>query len=389
MRAQEGLGQLGEALNCFQRALINRYGLAFLRNYADDERLLKQALDIAVKNLGERHAYVAVLLYTLGDLADAQDKDGEATAYYEQCLAVARDTVTLAHPKSARVVAALARRRASKGDVSGSDALFAELLDCHRKRFGKDSSLVADALLEYADELWERGGPAAEKARATQDEALALYRKGAPPRGRLYARCLWYVAMDHVRRQDYAGGEGLLGEALEAARRQYGDGHASVGSILGRLAWARLKQGKTDGAEDTLRQALATLRGAGGDQAREQADVYAGLWLLYRDTGRLAAAADATEKRRALLRGAKDARGVYECACACGQLVPLVGRGKSSLTPEEEAERRRYADQAMESLREAVKLGFKDVGQLQADKGLSELRSRDDYKRLLNELGAK
>src|SRR5262249_9330749 len=74
MRSQEGRGQLGEVINCFQSALINRYGPALLRNYASDERLLKKALDIAVENLGERHAYVAAILYTLGDLADAQDK---------------------------------------------------------------------------------------------------------------------------------------------------------------------------------------------------------------------------------------------------------------------------------------------------------------------------
>src|SRR5262249_51743690 len=153
--------------------------------------------------------------------------------------------------------------------------------------FGPDSSLVADALLEYADELWERGGAATEKARATQNQALELYRKGNPPRGRLYARCLWYVGMDHVRRQDYARGEALLGEALEAARRRYGEGHADVGTILGQLARARLNQKKTDGVEDMLRQAVATLRPAGGDHARGLADVYGSLWWLCRDAGRL------------------------------------------------------------------------------------------------------
>jgi tetratricopeptide (TPR) repeat protein/tRNA A-37 threonylcarbamoyl transferase component Bud32 len=388
MSAQEGLGQLGEVLNCFQKAVINRYGPAFLRNYAEDERLLHRALVFAVNNLGEKHAYVAGLLYTLGDLADAQDKDDEATAYYEQSLAVVRDTVTLAHPKAVRVVAALARRRARRGDVAGSDALFEELLTCHRKRFGPDSSPVADALVEYADELWERGGAAAEKARATQNEALALYRKTNPPRGRLYTRCLWYVGADHIRREDFGRGEELLGEALTAARRQYGEGHADVGTILSQLAVVRLKRGNTEGAEDMLRQALAILRGSDGDHPQEMAGVYGGLWLLYRDTGRLAEAADAVRERCALLRGVKDARGVFDCACACGQLVPLAGRGKSSLSPDEEAERMRYEDQAMGSLREAVKLGFKDAGRIRKEKSLSELRARDDYKRLVAALEA-
>jgi serine/threonine protein kinase/tetratricopeptide (TPR) repeat protein len=389
MRSQEGLGLLAEGLNCFQTALINRYGPAFLRHYDEDERLLKRSLAIAVDQLGPKHAYVAAILYCLGDLADAQDKDAEATAYYEQCLAVARESVTLAHPKSVRVVAALARRRALKGDLAGSDALFDELLSKHVERFGKDSSLVADALVEYAEELWERGSAAAEKARATQGQALALYRKGDPPRGRLYARCLWYVAMDHVRREDHARGEELLGGALKAVRRQYGDDHADVGAVLGQLARARLKQGKTEGAEDMLNQALRTLRAAGGDHAGALADVYAGLWLLYRDAGRLAEAADAAKERYNLLRRAKDAAGVYDCACAYGRLVPLVGRGKPSLTPEDEVERGRYADLAMEALGEAVKLGFKDAGRMREDDGLRELRSREDFKKLLQELGAK
>jgi hypothetical protein len=48
---------------------------------------------------------------------------------------------------------------------------------------------------------------------------------------------------------------------------------------------------------------------------------------------------------------------------------------------------RSYADRAMAALRQALAKGYKDCAQLKKDKDLDALRGRDDFQRLLAELG--
>src|SRR5262249_34979339 len=50
---------------------------------------------------------------------------------------------------------------------------------------------------------------------------------------------------------------------------------------------------------------------------------------------------------------------------------------------------REYADRAMELLRRAVKAGFKDAAHMKQDKDLDALREREDFKKLLAEMGRK
>jgi hypothetical protein len=65
----------------------------------------------------------------------------------------------------------------------------------------------------------------------------------------------------------------------------------------------------------------------------------------------------------------------------------LVGKGE--LTAQEQAERRRYADQSVEALRQAVAAGFRDVERLNKNQYFDALRARDDFKKLLAELAEK
>jgi hypothetical protein len=48
-----------------------------------------------------------------------------------------------------------------------------------------------------------------------------------------------------------------------------------------------------------------------------------------------------------------------------------------------------YGDEAMKMLRDAVAKGYKDADHIKKDVDLDQLRSRDDFKKLLAELEAK
>jgi serine/threonine-protein kinase len=69
--------------------------------------------------------------------------------------------------------------------------------------------------------------------------------------------------------------------------------------------------------------------------------------------------------------------------------VLLVDQRKAALTPKEKAQREKYADLAMETLRQAVANGYKDADHLKKDKDLDPLRSLSDFPKLLAELEQK
>src|SRR5262249_46412821 len=101
--------------------------------------------------------------------------------------------------------------------------------------------------------------------------------------------------------------------------------------------------------------------------------------------GRARESVDATLERRKLWpdRGWEWDRAGAGIARAAGG----VGEGKQGPSPTLEAEKRRYLDLAMDSLRGAASLGFRDAGRLRDDPDLAALRDRVDFRALLAELG--
>ena len=68
----------------------------------------------------------------------------------------------------------------------------------------------------------------------------------------------------------------------------------------------------------------------------------------------------------------------YESAC-----LYAVASGKIA------AKKQHYADRAMEFLNESLKADFRDTDLLKTNTDLDSLRDREDFKRLLAELGKK
>jgi serine/threonine protein kinase len=82
---------------------------------------------------------------------------------------------------------------------------------------------------------------------------------------------------------------------------------------------------------------------------------------------------------------------VYDVACEVARCAARVGRGKAEekLTPQEQQERGRYADQAVSVLRQAVALGLKDAAAVKRDPDLKPLQARDDFQKLVAEMAAR
>ncbi len=77
----------------------------------------------------------------------------------------------------------------------------------------------------------------------------------------------------------------------------------------------------------------------------------------------------------------------YDIACIRSLSSDLVGSIGNDPAAAERS--RRLADQAMDALRQAVNGGYRDLAWIEIDHDLDPLRSREDYKALINEIKAK
>jgi hypothetical protein len=103
--------------------------------------------------------------------------------------------------------------------------------------------------------------------------------------------------------------------------------------------------------------------------------------LLSQGAGAIPAAAAAIQERAKL--SAESGPELYAAARDLAKCIPLVGKDQGSLTPEEEAERNAYAEQAVQLLQQAIAKGFKDLSRLSKDTALAPLRDREDFQKLL------
>jgi tetratricopeptide (TPR) repeat protein len=120
------------------------------------------------------------------------------------------------------------------------------------------------------------------------------------------------------------------------------------------------------------------------DPVRMLRDPYYRLTKLQRDLGRPADAVATALEYKAHCDGRPSE--LYNVACDISLCIPRVGKGNTDLTPDEQAERQKYSDLAMETLRQAVAAGWKDAAHMNKDADLNPLRSREDFRKLLHTL---
>ncbi len=172
-----------------------------------------------------------------------------------------------------------------------------------------------------------------------------------------------------VVRERLAHTHGLLGD-LETAE---GDLDAALRSFEKALELTKAGPGAASGKSPQVGSAAAYHR-----------DI--GMVLLKR--GRYPEALDSLRKAQALGEQAASATPDWRYYFAGLEALfsSAAGRGKATLSAEEEAERRRHAERAVQLLREAVALGYRNAARMKRDPCLSPLRDRPDFQKLVREL---
>jgi tetratricopeptide (TPR) repeat protein len=79
----------------------------------------------------------------------------------------------------------------------------------------------------------------------------------------------------------------------------------------------------------------------------------------------------------------------YDLACHRAQCSSLIGFGKKDLSPGETEERTKYASTSVDALQKAIAAGYDNIHKLRTDPSLTPLRSRDDFKTLIQGLQEK
>jgi hypothetical protein len=80
---------------------------------------------------------------------------------------------------------------------------------------------------------------------------------------------------------------------------------------------------------------------------------------------------------------------LYRCACQLAQCIPLVGERKAVLTAQQQSQRREYTDQAVATLQQAIRHGYKDIDQLKKNSDLAVLQASEEFQKLLTDSTAR
>jgi tetratricopeptide (TPR) repeat protein len=111
---------------------------------------------------------------------------------------------------------------------------------------------------------------------------------------------------------------------------------------------------------------------------------YGNLARVRRDAGRPVEAADAALERRA--HWPRDPDVLYDVAGDLALCIPLIEQGRGDRADEWRAERRKYIDLALESLRQAIHAGYQDIARMRSDPALDPLRSIEEFQSLVSDL---
>jgi serine/threonine protein kinase/tetratricopeptide (TPR) repeat protein len=149
----------------------------------------------------------------------------------------------------------------------------------------------------------------------------------------------------------------------------------------------------------SLRQKLTECKDAqraidSADFARNRPPLQAAQLLHVRamalaDRGQHAEAAETVEEACRLIPD--DYGALYDYARCYAVCAAAVAKGKpaDNLSAKEAAARARYAGQAVETLAEAIRRGFKDVARLETDPDLASVRQGEAFRKLIDSLKAK
>jgi tetratricopeptide (TPR) repeat protein len=267
-------------------AALNDLGLMYRDqgDYEQSERLLREALEMERRLLGDKHSELAIALNNLGLVQQRRGNFAAAEATYRQALAMQRELLGEVHPDVALTLNNLAFVIYDQGNVRGALEVEDQALGIYRKLFPDDNPDVARIMNRSGYWLTETGQYAA--AERYLKDALAM-------RTRLYgdshpeiASSLLHLGILQVATHDYQDAlasartaAGIWSKALSATNWKTAAAESVGGAALAGL-------GDYPAAETQLMHSYTILKDDAGALPMYRALARRYLETLYRSWGR-------------------------------------------------------------------------------------------------------
>jgi tetratricopeptide (TPR) repeat protein len=310
-----------------------------------------------------------------------QGRRDEAHAMYCKAVDAFRPLLATTNPVSWHVNAHNALEHTA-GTGPGRAAMLGEIAASHRRTGHAylNAKQYLQALARYrearkaADEWAKKDGesvePRSELAKCHYDMAVVLDRLGEPEEAVRHLETARDLRLPLVEREpkrpDLRYDLGLTFTSLAEKLEYVGRHHDALSALRDGAEQYRLAlNGPTPRGPSRLALAANLLAQAG----------------LERRSGRLGAAEAALAERRQLLQD--QPQELYATAREFAALALFATGGKGTPSPEEEANRRRYAGLAVATLREAIACGYKDVDRARTDAAFAPLRRLPEFNALV------
>lgn len=304
------------------------------------EELVREALTVQRRELGEEHPDLATSFHNLGSLhharADLEGAEesyrralelfrrsddragraatlnglasvlyergayGEAQEMYEEALRLTTDELGDDHFQTAGVASNLASLHRARGDRVRAEALYRKALEIQRRYYGGDAVAVAVGLGNLGNFLAGSGRYA--EADSLLRASVAMHRRLLGDEDPRVGRALNNLAGLRHLQGDPAGADTLYRRALAVLERTLGAGHPEVAHTVNNLGRLRHDVGELPAADSLLSRSLDILRTAYGNEQPDVATALHNLGMLRSERGDLASAdtllAEAVRQRR-------------------------------------------------------------------------------------------
>ncbi|MEO8202086.1 MAG: tetratricopeptide repeat protein, partial [Gemmatimonadota bacterium] len=248
-------------------------------DFADAERLHREALRLTRARHGNRGVEVASRLQALGAFLDFTSRPEAAEPLLEESLTMLRRTYGDNHPLVVNGIVALGDAQSSNSHFAAADSTFREGLRIARALYGQEHPTVADLIarlgtVQVDQRKLEAAEPLIREALAMRVRLLGEQH----PDVQLARTDLARLLEEQVR---YPEADSLLNQALLARRSVLGDSSPAVAATLVDLGYSAANQDNWAGAIERYREALPIWRAAGIADNEVETQAQLG-WALYK-----------------------------------------------------------------------------------------------------------
>ena len=238
--------------------------------YAEAEKLARETLDARRSKLGPDNRATLESMNQLALILNNEGHFGEAEKLHRQVAETARRVLGPQDPVGRKARHDLAIDLAYEGKFAESEQVFREDLDEMRRALGPDHPDVLGTMNNLAATLQhEEKWAEAEKL---YQEALPLRRRVNGPDHPYTLMTMGNLALCFFNQKRYAEAEKLFRETLEIKRKTLGPEHRSTLVTMGNLADTLHSEGQYPESEKLFRETLDTMRRILGESHSDYLD---------------------------------------------------------------------------------------------------------------------